>query len=292
VVVTEVGATLRHYALAGDEVIDGFGVDEMASGGRGQVLAPWPNRLGDGRYTFEGQAERVPLNEPERTNAIHGLVRWLQWTLVGQTTDTVRLRCVLEPQPAYQWRLALEIEFRLSGTGLRVATTATNLAATRAPFGIGFHPYLTVGTATIDEAVLSVPGRRRLLADEQGLPIGELQVAGTADDFTQPRRIGEAVLDAAFTDLVADDRARAHAVLTDPATGRRVTLWTDAGFRYLMVFTGDTLDPPERRRRAVAVEPMTCPPDALRSGRDLIALEPGGEWRGAWGLDPFPFQGD
>ena len=287
VVVTEVGATLRHYSLAGNGVIDGFGVDEMASGGRGQVLAPWPNRLGNGRYTFEGQAERVPLNEPERTNAIHGLVRWLRWTPVAQTTDAVRLRCVLEPQPAYQWRLALEIEFRLSDTGLRVETTASNLAGTRAPFGIGFHPYLTVGTATIDEAVLSVPGRRRLLADEDGLPIGESPVAGTADDFIRPRRIGETVLDTAFTDLIGDDRGRAHAVLADPAAGRHVTLWTDAAYRYLMVFTGDTLEPPEHRRRAVAVEPMTCPPDALRSGRDLIALEPGGQWRGAWGLDPF-----
>ena len=170
-VVTEVGATLRHYAVDGSPIIDGFEVDDMASGGHGQVLAPWPNRLGNGRYTFEGQAERVPLNEPERANAIHGLVRWLQWTCVSHSSSAVRMRCVLEPQPAYQWRLALEIEYSLGSTGLSVSTTATNLSPTRAPFGIGFHPYLTIGTPTVDDAVLSVPGRRRLLTDDQGLPV-------------------------------------------------------------------------------------------------------------------------
>ena len=102
---------------------------------------------------------------------------------VVHAPDTVRLRCVLEPQPAYRWRLALEVEYRLSDTGLTVEATATNLAGTRAPFGIGFHPYLTVGTATIDDAVLSLPARRCLLADERGLPVGEVAVAGTADDF-------------------------------------------------------------------------------------------------------------
>ena len=286
-VVTEVGATLRHYSLDGECLIDGFDVDEMASGGRGQVLAPWPNRLGNGRYTFEGQAERVPLNEPARANAIHGLVRWLSWTPVTHSTEAVRLRCVLAPQPAYQWRLALEIEYRLGETGLSVEATASNLAASRAPFGIGFHPYLTVGTTTVDDAVLSVPGRRRLLVDDHGLPVGDAAVAGTPFDFTQPRPIGAAVLDTAFTDLAATGDGRGGAVLSDAAGRRRVTLWMGPDFRYLMVFTGDTLEPHDRRRRAVAMEPMTCPPDALRSGRDLIALDPGAEWSGTWGLDPF-----
>ena len=95
------------------------------------------------------------------------------------------------------------------------------------------------------------------------------------------------VLDTAFTGLVGDDRGQVGAVLRDPRSGRCLRLWTDATFRYLMVFTGDTLQPPEHRRRAVAVEPMTCPPDALRSGRDLIAIEPGGQWHGTWGIDPF-----
>ena len=290
-VVTEVGATLRHYAVDGSPIIDGFEVDDMASGGHGQVLAPWPNRLGNGRYTFEGQAERVPLNEPERANAIHGLVRWLQWTCVSHSSSAVRMRCVLEPQPAYQWRLALEIEYSLGSTGLSVSTTATNLSPSRAPFGIGFHTYLTIGTPTVDDAVLSVPGRRRLLTDDQGLPVRDASVAGTDDDFLAPRRVGSAVLDTAFTDFVAGDDGRATALLRSADGRRSTTLWMDPDFRYLMVFTGDTLQPPERRRRAVAVEPMTCPPDALRSGKDLIALDPGGEWTATWGLDPFPVSG-
>jgi aldose 1-epimerase len=283
-VVTEVGATLRAYSVGGAAVVDGFGVDEMASGGHGQVLAPWPNRLGDGRYTFEGRAGRAPLDEPERSNAIHGLVRWLGWSPVEQSTEAVRLRAVLEPQPAYPWRLALEIEYRLGDTGLTVTTTATNVSTARAPFGIGFHPYLTVGTTRIDDAVLLVPGRRRLLADDRGLPVGEDAVAGTEYDFTTSRPVGDVVLDTAYADLGRDAEGRAAAVLTDPDGGRRAALWMDRDFRYLMVFTGDTLGP-DSRRRSVALEPMTCPPDALRSGRDLIVLDPAGQWRGAWGID-------
>ena len=135
--------------------------------------------------------------------------------------------------------------------------------------------------------MLSLPTRRRLLSDDRGLPVGEEDLAGTADDFWAPRPIGGTVLDTAFTDLVLDADGHARTILEDPASGRRLTLWTDGEFRYLMVFTGDTLQPPTRRRRSVAVEPMTCPPDALRSGRDLVALEPGGQWRGTWGINPF-----
>jgi aldose 1-epimerase len=63
-------------------------------------------------------------------------------------------------------------------------------------------------------------------------------------------------------------------------------LWVDAGFPYLMVYTGDTLGEVQRRRRGVAVEPMTCPPNALRTGTDVIVLQPGNEWTARWGIEP------
>jgi aldose 1-epimerase len=288
VTVTEVGATLRAYEVADEPVIDGFAVDDMASGGHGQVLAPWPNRLGNGRYSFEGQAERVPLNEPARSNAIHGLVRWLAWHPRAHSADAVTLRCVLQPQPAYQWRVEVDIEYRLGPAGLSVSTSVTNRSRTRAPFGIGFHPYLTVGTETIDGAHLQVPGRRRLLTDDQGLPVGDAPVAGTNYDFTDSRPISDVVLDTGYTQLHRGSDGRAVVLLSDPDGPRSVTLWVDAAYRYLMVFTGDTLDPPERRRHSIAIEPMSCPPDALRTGIDLISLDPGDRWEGAWGITPAP----
>src|SRR6516165_9775732 len=283
VVVTEVGATLRTYTFDGVDVIDGFAVGERSPGGRGQVLAPWPNRLQDGRYRFDGQAGQAALDEPERANAIHGLMRWLPWQLVERGDDVVLLACILHPQPGYPWRLELRMQYRLADEGLVVTAEARNLAGGVIPFGIGFHPYLTVGTPTVDTTVLLIPARRRLLTDERGLPTGEAAVDATEFDFTGARPVGEVVLDTGYTGLVRGDDGRARAELHRPGGGRSVTLWVDAAFEYLMVFTGDTLGPAERRR-SVAVEPMTCPPNAFVSGKSVIRLEAGASWTGSWGV--------
>ena len=282
-VVAEVGATLRAFAKGDADVIDGFSIDDRAAGGRGQVLAPWPNRLGDGQYTFGGRTGRAPLNEPERSNAIHGLVRWLQWQAVDHQADRVTLSSTLPPQPAYPWRLQLEITYELDASGLTVVTAATNHTDVTAPFGIGFHPYLTVGTPTVDTARLLLPAARRLVTDRRGLPTGVVGVAGTEFDFSRSRPIGPLQLDTAYADLdrTADDQAIVQVASADER--EVVTLWLDGTYRYVMAFTGDTLEP-GRRRRAIALEPMTCPPDALRSGTDLIRLAPGATWSGCWGL--------
>jgi aldose 1-epimerase len=284
-VVTEVGATLRAYAAGGLEVVDGFGADEPSSAGRGQVLAPWPNRLDGGRYAFEGREGRAAIDEPERGNAIHGLVRGLPWRAASKADDAVALTCVLAAQPAYPWRLELEVAYRFGPEGLEVTTTATNASDGPAPFGIGFHPYPTVGVP-VDEAALMLPAGRRLLTDERALPVGEEEVDGTVFDFRSARVIGDTQLDACFTGLRREDRRRCRARVQ--GGGRAVELWADAGFGYLQAYTGDTLEPVSRRRRAIAIEPMTCPPNALATGTDLIRLEPGATWTGRWGIEPRP----
>jgi len=285
VVVTEVGATLRSYTVDGVAVLDGFGPDELCDAGRGQVLAPWPNRLGDGRFTFEGRSAQAALDEPGRHNAIHGLVRWLPWQVVSRAQNVLSLGCVLHPQPGYPWRLALTLEYRLGRDGLAVTAEARNDDRTAAPFGIGFHPYLSVSSAPIDTASLSVPARRRLVTDDRGLPTSSATVAGTELDFRAPRWVGTTRLDTAFTDLQRDGDGLARVDVDDPG-GRGVTLWMDGAFPYVMVFSGDTLEPPERRRASIAVEPMTCPPDALRSGTGVVRLAPGAAWTGRWGITP------
>ena len=282
-VVTEVGATLRAYAAGEVDVVDGFGVDEISPAGRGQVLAPWPNRLEGGRYAFEGRDGRAAIDEPELGNAIHGLVRWLPWSAISRADDAVTLTCVLPAQPAFPWRLELEIGYTLSTAGLMVTTRATNTSDAPAPFGIGFHPYLSVGVP-VDEAALTLPASRRLLTDERALPVGEEKVDGTAFDFREARTIGPTHLDTCFAGLArrSDGRVRARVESAE----RAVELWAEEGFGFLQAYTGDTLDPAPRRRHAVAVEPMTCPPNALVTGTDLIRLEPGATWSGTWGIDP------
>jgi hypothetical protein len=146
-VACEVGATLRFYTVGGVDVLDGFPAEEASSVGRGQVLAPWPNRLDGGTYEFEGREGRAALDEPEHGNAIHGLVRWLPWWVVSSGEDFVELGCVLHPQPGYPWRTDLRMEYRLEEAGLTTIARATNRSDRAAPFGLGFHPYLTVGTS-------------------------------------------------------------------------------------------------------------------------------------------------
>ncbi len=285
-VVGEVGATLRRYATGGVDVLDGFEPGERSTAGRGQVLAPWPNRLDGGRYRFDGVEGRAALDEPELDNAIHGLVRWLPWRAVNEGEEYVRMGCVVHPQPAYPWRLELEVEYRLDEDGLRVTPTATNESATACPFGIGFHPYLTVAEPLVDTATLAVPAKGRLVCDERGLPQDHEAVDGTPFDFIQPRPIGDTKLDTAFTDLAADEHGLARVELR-AASGRGVALWAGPEFPYLMVYTGDVLEPEARRRRGIAFEPMTCPPNALRTGTDVIRLEPGASWTGSWGITPW-----
>lgn len=286
-VVTEIGATIRSYTVSGRQVIAGFGPDEWSHAGRGQVLAPWPNRLGDGRYRFSGQEAQVALNEPERANAIHGLVRWRPWRIEAQAQNVVAAACSLRPCPDYPFSLDLRIEYRLGRRGLTVTTTALNPGDLALPFGLGFHPYLTVGTTTVDTCRLRLPAHRYLTLDDRGLPDGQVHdVAGTELDFTGGPAIGATVMDTAFTDLVRDGDGLAWVELESPDADHGVLLWVDDRFRYLMCFTGDSMTEPDERRTAVAVEPMTCPPDAFRSGTDLIVLEPGEEWSGRWGLQP------
>jgi aldose 1-epimerase len=281
-VVVEVGGGLRSYTAGGRDVLDGYGIDEESLSGRGQVLIPWPNRLQDGSYEFDGRRHQLPLTEPELSNAIHGLVRWDGWRAGERETHRIVMKYVVHPQPGYPFTLALNVEYALSEDGLTVRTTATNVGSEACPYGYGAHPYLTLETETIDSLVLRAPGARVLFHDERDLPVGSEPVEGTEYDFRAPRPIGGTKLDNAFTDLERDADGCALVSLEDPATGRSVTLWVDEHYPYLMLFTGDPL--PDVNRRALAVEPMTCPPNAFRTGDSVIRLGPGESAAGAWGI--------
>jgi aldose 1-epimerase len=283
-VIVTAGAGLRAYSTGDRELLDGFPAGEPSSSGRGQVLIPWPNRLEDGEYEFDGRRHRLPITEPEHRNAIHGLVRDSLWTVSEQEPARVVMEHLLAPQQGYPFSLALQLEYELSARGLRVCTTAMNVGADPCPYGAGAHPYLTVGTATIDSAILRVPGRTVLRTDERGLPVSAISVEGTDQDFRRPRRIGSTKLDHAFTDLERGPDGLARVELAGSRASPRLTLWVDDTYRYLMIFSGDPL--PDVARGSLAVEPMTCPPNAFRTGQAVIRLEPGASFRSVWGIDP------
>ena len=281
-VIVEVGAGLRSYSVGGHDVLDGYAADEMSPSGRGQVLLPWPNRLQDGRYEFDGRQHQLALTEPEAHNAIHGLVRWGAWRVEEREPHRVVMEHALHPQPGYPFSLELRLEYALSESGLEVRTTATNVGGDACPYGAGAHPYLTVGTQTVAPVELHAPGASMLLSDDRGLPVGREAVDGTEHDFRRPRTIGSTVLDNCFTDLARGEDGLARVRLRNPETDAALTLWVDESYPYLMLFTGDPL--PDVNRRSLAVEPMTCPPNAFRSGEALIRLEPGESTTGAWGI--------
>lgn len=287
-VVVQLGGGLRRYTCRGRDVVDGYDAEVLPDAGRGQLLVPWPNRIRDGRYRWAGTERQLALTEPEAGNAIHGLVRWLPFSLRRREDWAVTLGATLWPQPGYPHRLDVQVDYALGGDGLTVVVTGRNDGAEPAPYAAGQHPYVTVGTGLVDEAVLTVPAERWLRTDERSTPLAECAVAESRFDFREPRRIGADALDVAFRTLRRDQTGRAVTRLEHPSGDRTVHVWVDSSADCLQVYTGDSVSEPGRRRRGVAIEAMSAPPDAFRSGQGLATLLPGQTHRLRWGISPGP----
>ncbi len=280
-VVVEVGGGIREYSVAGRDVLEPYALDQMCDAAHGAPLIPWPNRLADGRYSFGGAEHQLALDEPEQGNAIHGLLRWRPWTELEHGTDRVRLGARLPAMPGYPFSLEVSIVYELGEEGLTVTTEARNIGPGECPFGAGQHPYLSAGGAPLDDCTLHLQAATRLLTDERQIPVGREPVAGGPYDYATPRPVGELQIDDAFTDLARDGDGLARARLECP-DGAAVELWADERYPFLEVFSGDPLPAP-RRRRALAVEPMSCAPNAFRSGDGLVRLAPEEEIVLRWG---------
>lgn len=267
--VVSVGGGLRCLSYGGREVLIGYPEDQPAKAGLGQHLFPWPNRITDGKYSFQGLEQQLYLTEPARSNAIHGLTRWANWERVDDGTDesVVEVGYRLHGQPGYPHQLDLTLTYQLDATnGLTVTARAINVGAGDAPYGYGTHPYLTVGRQ-IDECELEFTADSWLeVTPEQLSPIGLAPVAGSQYDFGQARKLQDLDIDNAFTGLPQTWEVR----LTDPATGNTARLTSDT--KWMQLYTANALG-----RAGLAVEPMTCPPDAFITGDDLVVLKPGDE---------------
>ncbi len=287
VVVTEVGAALRAFEVDGVPYVESYDPDAAPPAAAGAVLVPWPNRVADGQWTLEREPQQLALTEPKRHNAIHGLLRHTPWTVVEHAESTVVLHAMVPVQPGWPVPLLTSIGYAVDAQGLTVTHTVENLGSRAIPFGIGVHPFPRAGHAETDDCTLRLAASTVLPVDaERLLPARPPRaLEGDEQDLRFGRRLAGLHLDTAFggtTPAPDDPEQKVRHSVTDPS-GHGVQLWADPVFRWVQVYTAEDFP---GRGRAVAIEPMTCPPDALNSGIDLITLQPGEGWTAQWGLCP------
>lgn len=325
-VVAEVGASLVSLTGPHGHLVRTTPPGHLRAGCSGAILAPWPNRIRDGRYAFGGQTHQLPLTEPGRGNASHGLALWERWRVAGvgagtdaagtspgeesgvesgagtaegsdaqggpaevadAASDAVELLLDLVPQPGYPFPLRLTARYEVSAAGLSWSVTAENTGADYAPYAVAGHPYLVAdgsdGSAPggIPGWTLRIPAGTYLEADpDRLLPVAEHPARGGVFDFREGRMLGDTAYDVALGEIERDAAGGFECLLTGHE-GRGVVLRCGPEVRWIQVYTDDEPHP-EGGRRAVAVEPMTAPADAFRSGRDLTVLGPGERRTASW----------
>lgn len=280
--IVEVGGGIREYFVGDRAVLDPYPPDAICDGAHGAPLIPWPNRLADGRYRFDGVDYQVELSEPSKQNAIHGFLRWRNWQVLEHGPERIYMNTRMHPTDGYPFILDVTVCYQLGEEGLCTTMTARNLGESACPFACGQHPYLSPGEGQLDDCVLELDAETRILTDEERqLPCGREPVAGTAFDFRRPRPIGDLKVDFAFTDLSRDGNGRSWVRLGGP-DGRQSSLWVDGSYPIIEIYTGDDLRV-GRRRRGLGTEPMSCPPNGLQTGEGIVRLDPGETATARWG---------
>ncbi|MET0296286.1 MAG: aldose 1-epimerase family protein [Microbacterium sp.] len=268
-VIASVGASLRSLTYKGRDLVVPFDADEVRPATRGAILVPWPNRVVDGKYSFGGHDFQLPLTEPARSHALHGFGTWLDFEAVGKDSDHVTLTAVIQPQTAYPWRIVVTTTFALGPDGLTQTVSARNDSADPAPWGTGPHPYLVGGDGLVDDWTLELPAAQVLAVTDDRLSPIDLEPVGQDDparfDFREARTIGAVEIDHAFTDLARDEDGFTTVKVTD-AAGTGVAMTWDSVCPWVQVHTADKPDP-SVSRLGLAVEPMTCAPDAFNADR-------------------------
>jgi aldose 1-epimerase len=269
-VVSPWGASLRRYFLAGDEreidIVWGYSGGARKKGGQGDVLIPFPGRIADGRYTFDGAVFQLERNDKEGPNAIHGFVRTLPWAVAGSDANHARFEISLAAEQygskGYPFSLAIHVAYVLNEQGLSCSFEIKNVGTRIAPVGVGFHPYFTVGSTVIDDDEVKIPGAAYVEFNERLAPTGRIiPVHGTEWDYRTARPIGARRFNHCYVQLERDADGSATASLRHAKSGRRIEVTMDRSFSAVVVYTGDAIT--GAARRAVAIEPMTCATDAF-----------------------------
>lgn len=285
-VVSPRGASLRRLTVSGDELVHPTdtlgGSDEQPPGAAGLVLVPWPNRVGGARWTHDGVEQHLEVTEPALGHALHGLLASTVYEVVHRRPDAVTLAAPVRGRRGYPFELETAVRYRVDAGGLVVEHTISNVGPTSAPVAVGAHPYLRAGAAPVADLELRIRATTALELDARHLPLRTVDVAGTALDLRTGRLVRDAVRHAAYTALDVSDGVVSHVLRH--RDGVATELWAEERFRWVQLWITPDLPGTAPGDLAVAVEPMTAPPDALRSGTDLHHLAPGATWELTWGV--------
>jgi aldose 1-epimerase len=276
-----VAAVLRGVTVGGIPITEPYDGTTPPPFGNGIILAPWPNRVRDGRWTHDGEEQQLDITEVARGNALHGLLRATDYEVREQTESSVTLGAFLPPQHGWPFTLDTWVRYEVRPDGVTVTHGVTNLGETRAPWAVGSHPFLRVGDAPVEDLVLTVAAATYFDVDDRLNPIAERPVDGTRFDARLGLRVGDLDYDTAFGGVTHRDGASAWLTAPDGST---VELVQDVDWGYVQVFTTPIFPRDGVKGLAIAVEPMTAPPDALNSGQGLQWIEPGASSEGSWGL--------
>ncbi|HEU0277806.1 MAG TPA: aldose epimerase [Rhodanobacteraceae bacterium] len=258
------------------------------------IMAPFPGRIGDARYEFDGHAYDLAPGVTGPREVRHGFVRDADFDVEQLVADAGAARLTLatqaiRPRAGYPFAIDLAVEFMLDPAGLTLAAHMHNVGEHAAPCYFGWHAYFRAGPGLSNDWTLEIPAYTTVRTDDKLIVLPGVAAYAPLDstpelDFRAPRRVGAQVLDNAYTHLVADADGRIRTRLADPASGFGFTVWQERGVMH--AFTGDTLG--AGARSAIALEPMEClanaftrpdcadairlAPDALRTFRCGIEL--------------------
>jgi len=257
----------RYSVIAGDRYADSLrGMNGNVY--RGAKLSPFPNRINQGEYIFHSKKYSLNKNDNGK-HALHGLIWNKPFEILSEDISaynaTLLVAYVYEgTEDGYPFHFQIRIEYQLNYNGFTCRTEIVNKSDVSIPVADGWHPYISLGKE-IDGFKLKLPSSKRLEADSGLIPTGN---SVEYNRFIETAYIGDTVMDSCF-ELNAVE-GKAETVLADDDRNIHIILWQETntkGYNYVHIYT--PLD-----RQSIAIEPMSCAPDAFNNGKGLIELQP------------------
>jgi len=234
------------------------------------ILFPFPGRLRDGAFLFDGRCFNLPLNDSTGRHAIHGFSPRTRWRVkeakaAGDhafvTGELSLSEDLPETLPYWPTDFCLVVTYTLFIDRLRVDARVENRGPRLLPFGLGYHPYFRLaGTSEpdINRYVLKA-GVDKEWESMDLLPTGVRAPLTLSLDFREPRPIGSIELDHVMTRIRSNTELPGQLIeiveLSSPELANRLRILVDPAFRELVLFT-------PAHRRSIAIEPYTCSADA------------------------------